>query len=153
LSDDQRLELLGRVREEWVKGQVRQYERGYERQLRAAARLRRCGIGLVTLGWFILVGLLTSPWCAPAPEQRPAPPGPQPTATTADAERPGQVSSGAELVVRAPLSPAYPRNDILILASSLVIAGGLIIAYGERRSYKQLANQYERMAELFLDGD
>ena len=52
-----------------------------------------------------------------------------------------------------PLSPSYPRHSILILASSLVIVGGLCIAYCERRSYEELSKQYERMAILFANGD
>jgi hypothetical protein len=42
---------------------------------------------------------------------------------------------------------------ILIVASSLVIAGGLFIAYNERRAHEELSKQYERMAILFANGD
>src|SRR5262249_54965871 len=53
----------------------------------------------------------------------------------------------------APLSPRYPPHWILILTSSLVIMGGLLIAYCERRSHEELSKQYERMAILFANGD
>lgn len=136
LTEDQQLELLGRVRREWVEGQVRQLETGHRTQHNAAMDLRRWGFGLAVIGWVILAILFSSSGWAP----------------TADEGR-GHEAQPASATAEPPLSPWYPRDWILILASSLVIAGGLCIAYCERRSYEELSKHYERMAILFANGN
>jgi hypothetical protein len=90
LCKDHQLQLLGLVREEWVKGQVHQHEKQHKNQHRMAVRLRRFGFGFAIAGWLILVMLLASPWLAPAGTPRLAstrqplsnpdrPPGPRPS--------------------------------------------------------------------------
>jgi hypothetical protein len=157
LSDNQKLELLGRVRKEkeWVKGQVEQHEGGHKTQHRWAVNLRRWGFGLAVVGWAMLFGLFSSTWWAPALEKRLASVAPQPAAATPAAEHPGRGGSAAEhgANAHAPLSPRHPPDSILILASCLVITGGLCIAYCERRAHEELSKQYERMAILFANGD
>jgi hypothetical protein len=155
LSDDQKLELLGQVREDWVKGQMKQHQNGYKKQHRAATNLRRWGFGLAVGGWLILVALLTSHWWAPVLKWCLATVGVESTAALVTGGNSEQANPEAEYAPPShpPLSSQYPRHWILILASSLVIAGGLSIAYCERRSYEELSKQYERMAILFANGD
>lgn len=40
----------------------------------------------------------------------------------------------------------------MILSDTLVVAGGSVITYGERRTYEELARQYNRMQVLFDHG-
>jgi hypothetical protein len=47
----------------------------------------------------------------------------------------------------------HPDSLHLILSGFLVVAGGILIAVAERRSYEELANQYERMLVVFSNGD
>ena len=54
---------------------------------------------------------------------------------------------------RHPLVDAHhPGQLAVIISGALVLAGGLWVAYGERRSYEELAKQYDRMAALFARG-
>jgi hypothetical protein len=47
---------------------------------------------------------------------------------------------------------SHPWHPYLIIAGSLVIAGGLAVAYCERRAHEELAQRYERMAIVFEHG-
>jgi hypothetical protein len=65
--------------------------------------------------------------------------------------------AGVLLASQWATAPERPNNPWerweLIVPSLLVIAGGLFIAYNERRTHEELANQYERMHLVFQDGD
>ena len=45
-----------------------------------------------------------------------------------------------------------PDDYLIISVGMFVVGGGLLIAYGERQSYEELAKQYDRMAVVFTDG-
>ena len=45
------------------------------------------------------------------------------------------------------------RHLLLILSGTLVLSGGLLVAYCERRSHDELAKQYERMTKIFTQGE
>src|SRR5262249_8600935 len=51
------------------------------------------------------------------------------------------------------LSPWQPPSFLLVLSISLVIVGGLCMAYRERQAHEELAKQYERMRIVFSNGD
>ena len=155
LSRDQQLELLKQLRKEWVQGQKEQHEKGHKTQHNAAMSLRRWGFGLAIVGWLVLARLLVASDSSLTTEHPRNPALPQSTSAETAAEHANLPATMAEPIATAhvPVSPKYPRDWILILASSLVIAGGLCIAYCERRSYEELSKQYERMAILFANGD
>jgi hypothetical protein len=46
-------------------------------------------------------------------------------------------------------SVRHPPHLFLVLSGMLTVAGGLCIAYGERRVFEELARQYNRMSGLF----
>jgi hypothetical protein len=50
------------------------------------------------------------------------------------------------------LDPADPPHWLLILASMLIILGGLLIAVCDRGAHEELAKQYERMHGVFRSG-
>ncbi len=50
-------------------------------------------------------------------------------------------------------SAVHPAHWVLIASSLLVVAGGLLLAYSERRAHEELARQYDRMRALFERGD
>ncbi|MDB6154707.1 MAG: hypothetical protein JWL90_3160 [Chthoniobacteraceae bacterium] len=46
-------------------------------------------------------------------------------------------------------SPRHPSHEILIGSGVLLVAGGLLLAYCERKLHEELANQFDRMAAVF----
>jgi hypothetical protein len=155
LRPAQKLALLDKVRKEWVRGQVSQFEESHRKEHSAAARLRRIGFALALSGWGLLIWLLLA-----AEHRRPTPAGPAPAADGRAAPAKAGAQPGPTPPARArsaaahpPMTASYPRHWILLLASSLVITGGLCIAYCERRAHEDLSKQYERMRIVFSDGD
>jgi hypothetical protein len=129
LDEQQQIALLRRVREEWItkpsSGQIPQFETGQKEMHAAAARWRKIGIRLATLSWVALAAILVIGF---SPRLR-------------------------ELLKPIGLASDHPGNYFLIATGFLIIVGGLFIAYCERRSYEDLAKQYERMLIVFRYGD
>ncbi len=123
---------LRRVGQYWLAGQRGYYQRRHGDNHRAATRWRRWGLGLAGVGWALLLwlaltGVSRSEQTAPAPAaaHHVAADGPQ------------------------GWSARQPPHWLLILSGTLVVAGGLSIAYSERRAFEELARHYHRMAGLF----
>jgi hypothetical protein len=69
---------------------------------------------------------------------------------------PHEEPSKAEPFVPEPfsLSDLYTHGEWLVIwYSGIILVGGLLIAYCERRSYEELARQYERMRKIFEQGE
>jgi hypothetical protein len=152
LTEGEQRKRLDFVRREWVRGQVKQFERAPEEAHHSAWILRFFGIMLALAGWLLLVGLLFFPW---NPEARSEPAREGGGRAAAAGSPSGQTGRdrGRSEADRSTLSPREPPGLLLIVTSSLVIAGGLLIAYCERKTYEELAKQYERMRVVFDNGD
>ena len=153
LSPEQQRALLNQVRKGWIKEQVNQFERSHKKEHKAAAKLRRIGIVLAILGWVMLLVLLLCVGRNPANPGGRASVGHGSVATASEPS--GEIGSDHERHVLAhpPLTPRYPPHWLLIVSSSLVIIGGLCIAYREHRAHEELSKRYERMQIVFTDGD
>ena len=153
LSLDQQCALLDQVRKEWIKGQVNQFERSHKKEHIAAATLSRSGFVLTLSGWVVLLILLFSALRTSADQGDLAPVGDGRAATASEPS--GEIGSDYERHVPAhpSLTPRYPPHWMLLVSSSLVIIGGLCIAYREHRAHEELSKRYERMQIVFTDGD
>ncbi len=153
LSPDQQRALLDQVRKEWIKGQVNQFERSHKKEHNAAATLSRIGFVLTLSGWVVLLILLFSALRTSADQGDLAPVGDGRAATASEPS--GEIGSDLERHVPAhpSLTPRYPPHWMLLVSSSLVIIGGLCIAYREHRAHEELSKRYERMQIVFTDGD
>jgi hypothetical protein len=153
LSLDQQRALLDQVRKEWIKGQVNQFERSHKKEHIAAATLIRIGFVLTLSGWVVLLILLFSALRTSADQGDLAPVGDGRAATASEPS--GEIGSDHERHVPAhpSLTPRYPPHWMLLVSSSLVIIGGLCIAYREHRAHEELSKRYERMQIVFTDGD
>jgi len=153
LSPDQQRALLDQVRKGWIKGQVNQFERSHKKEHNAAAILRLIGFVLTLSGWVVLLTLLFSALHTSADQGDLAPVGDGRAATASEPS--GEIGSDHERHVPAhpSLTPRYPPHWMLLVSSSLVIIGGLCIAYREHRAHEELSKQYERMHIVFTNGD
>ena len=111
------LNCLRIVKENWVKEQLKFYEKKTNENRKFAATWRYLGIVLAILGWLLALALCLG-WIVPCV-----------------------------------FNPHHPKPWILVLSGMLVVTGGLFIVYSERRSFKELSKQYERLAIVFSRGD
>jgi hypothetical protein len=122
------------VNERWVGHQAEYYRRRHGDFHRGAVRLRLIGFVLALAGWgYSGVLLLDLASIARASAEVPA-------AAPADAHHARKLAT---------FNPRHPSELELILPSLLVIGGGLLIGYSERRAHEALARQYESMDVVF----
>jgi hypothetical protein len=146
LTPDQQRERLARVKEEWVRGQIKQFEKSHKKEERWASLLRRIGFALAVVGWLwipllLLIGSGAAPKSGVAEEK----PADRPRAKDSE-------PSAESRTARVRNSAIHPAPWWLIASGLLVIVGGLCVAFCERRSHEELANQYERMRVVFESG-
>lgn len=157
LTDEQKIELLREVQDEWITGrggQIRQFKKTHHGQHWWATRLRPLGFFLAITGWAVamtpflissLVPFSTGPLGgtgAKSHETAIHAPAREGTSVEAKAGR-HEPTGGA----------AHPWDALLIASSLLVIFGGLLIAYSERQAHEELARQFERMEIVFRNGN
>jgi len=132
-SPQEKLIRLAAARHWWSREQKHYFQKAHSTQHKGAVRCRRYGLLLAAAGWFIAAFLLFHR-CGLDPE----------------AARAGTAAAHAT----HPLWCArHPEHWIVILSGMLAAGGGLWIAYGERRCFEELAQQYERLHVVFERGD
>ena len=128
LDEPRQRRALVAVKETWGEEQRSYFARRRRHCHRRATRCRVAGFLLALAGWATLCYTLFQPW------------HPAPAADESAAES------------RKSTGPEHPKEWLLIGTSLAIIGGGLLIAYSERRSYEELAHQYERMEVVFEHG-
>jgi hypothetical protein len=129
----------------WLAGQRDYYHRRHAAYHRAYHKCHYGGLALAMLGWLLALGLVAGDVMAvvtprvPAAES--APSSFTPTAAAPDSH----AMAGSH-----GWSARHPQHGLLVLPGTLVVAGGLLIAYGERRTFEELARQYNHMYVLFV---
>lgn len=166
LTADVKIARLRTVADLWVRKQRKYFADKMQVHRIGAAKLRSRGFQMALVGWFIALAFVPlAYWHAfesrPLnPQARAAEEGVSPTVATS----PGLPASSAlsEHLDKPPAAAAKNRRPEtehsgqkwpLIVIGTLVLAGGLLIAYCERRSHEELAKQYERMAKVFSQGE
>jgi hypothetical protein len=138
---DEQEQCLRCVGERWIGHQARYYHSRHREQHRRAVRLRLFGFLLALVGWGYSASLLVRQWLD---DRRPAE---GPAIAQADGQR---MAAVAKTLTRS--DARHPEDWELILPSILVISGGLLIGYTERRAHEALARQYDSMDAVFCRG-
>jgi hypothetical protein len=154
-----RLELIKKI---WISEQREWFKKKTKLHHITASRFRMCGIVLAAIGWALTFVLLFcyGPWAKPGSTGRSknlkshvdgaqTPAQPSPVATPSIV-----ASTFKDLPANFSLIGVATGHNMLIISSSiLVLLGGLLVAYCERRSHEELAKQYERMTKIFTQGE
>jgi hypothetical protein len=135
-SPGEQAKCLYAVKEQWVTDQKNYYRREHRRAHNRSRVLHAIGLGLALAGW----GLSASLFVFGSPLGREFAP--------LKALAAGSVLSGF-----AWPDAGHPDHLVLIFSSLLVIGGGLMIAYCERRGYDALARQYGNIHTVFERGE
>ncbi len=154
LPFEQQLGWLHRVGQHWLAGQQHYYHTQHDTNHRAYTTWRRLGWSLAVLGWLLALGFMVGDLRPEVADRVLAAVTTVtqsvaqfwPSHDTSDAAAP---DSQAGAVAHHGWSASEPPHWVLILSGTLVVAGGLCIAYNERRAYEELARQYNRMHVLF----
>lgn len=153
LAAEQQLTWLRTVGDYWLAGQCDYYHRQYTANHHGYTRYRRWGLSLAGLGWLLALTLVAGD-LMPEVADRVL------TAVNTVTQAVGQSWLSPTPSVTVPDSHAaadglrswsasQPPHLLLILSGTLAVAGGLCIAYSERRAFEALARQYNRMSVLF----
>jgi hypothetical protein len=147
LAPEQQCALLNAVAKKWLEGQKGYFDEHARANERRNKWFRWGGLGLASLGWLLALVLLLGTWL-------------QPGNTTGAAAWLASAVSGEQHLntdkgmapahaEHAPgLNPVHPSHWLIILSATLVLAGGLFIAYSEDRLCEELARRYEHMRRV-----
>ena len=155
LSTANQLAWLDRVGQHWLEGQRTYYDNQHAANHQRYTRSRRWGLSLAVLGWLLALTLVVGDlWPGGADRVLTAV-----TTVTQSVTRflPSQGEPGAAATDSHAAeaehhgwSASEPPHWLLVLSGTLVVAGGLCIAYIERRAFEELTRQYSRMYVLFV---
>jgi len=126
LSPSTQMAWLSRVGQYWLAGQEDYYHRRHIAHHRAYRKHHSRGLLLAVLGWLLALALAASDFIS---------------VRVADYV--------PDVAWYQDWSAHHPQPWLLVLSGTLVVAGGLSIAYSERRAYEDLARQYNHMGVLF----
>jgi hypothetical protein len=153
LSIERQLARLHTVGQRWLEDQQEYYEGHHTANHRNYQRCHYGGLVLAGLGLLLALTLVGNDvW--PGIKNRVLA-APHTTVQSATPSEPSQDTPSAAPDSHAVTdshhgwSSRQPPHWLLILSGSLLVAGGLCIAYGERRAFEELARQYNRMSVLF----
>lgn len=121
-------ECLQAVQENWVATQLKYYRKAHHREHRWAAFLRLLGYVLAISGWLWIPAMVF---------------------TNVMRERHEETGSWFATFYQ---TASKPEHLWLLISAFLVLGGGLVLAFRERRVHEELANQYERMLVVFRNG-
>ena len=162
-------ECLRAVADRWVRDQREYYNQRHRHAHNCSAALRVVGLILALAGWGMSFWLLVGGWLLRR-EPRPVDRGIAATAVSTaltppdagvravedrrgtSATKSGRGTAERDDLLAGP-DARYPHHLVLIFSSLLVIGGGLMIAYCERRGYDALARQYGNMHTVFERGE
>jgi len=153
LSAEHQLTWLRTVGQSWFKGQQEYYERQHTANHRKYQWCHYGGLLLAGVGLLLALALVADDvWPRVKNLVRAV------AKTTVESAMPSEQSqdtpgtatdSHAITDIHLGWSSRQPPHWLLILSGTLLVAGGLCIAYGERRAFEELARQYNRMSVLF----
>ena len=166
-SDQQ--ECLIAVANRWVSDQKDYYHREHRHAHNCSTALRVIGLLLALTGWGLSAHLFMAGWVFHVETTTAGRSMPVPGAVAAAVPSRGSEplvgdppGSAANDIIRGAAASddadhgtdaRHPEHLVLIFSSLLVIGGGLMIAYGERRGYDALARQYGNMHTVFERGE
>lgn len=157
LSADDQIARLRTVGQRWLEGQRDYYHRRHTAYHRSHHWCRYGGLTLAILGWLLALALVAGDFLAVGQAQAPAAADTATPPATHAAPAPPQPATAVPDNHAAASGPhgwsaLQPPHWLLVLSGTLAVAGGLLIAYGERRAFEELARQYNRMAVLYEHG-
>jgi hypothetical protein len=123
LALERQIAWLRTISHHWLAGQRDYYHRHHIANHRAYHRCHYGGLALAMLGWLLALGLIAGDILA--------------------------VPDSHAIAGSHGWSARHPQHGLLVPSGTLVVAGGLLIAYGERRTFEELARQYNHMYVLF----
>ncbi len=140
----------------WVSHQKAYYQNTHRRYHRLSGWLRLLGVVLAFSGWGVSIWLLFAGWLFNS-RLAPEPLRPWLVSVRRALEKNPATSAFKDLAKAIKIKKLpdafHPESIVLIASSLLVIGGGLIIAYNERRSYESLARQYGNALTVFDRGE
>ena len=162
-TPDEQKKCFEAVANRWVSHQKAYYHDAHRHYHRLSSFLRVTGVVLAFSGWGVSIWLLTAGWLlrrehAAEPIQTAmasvAASGAKEVAIPSIArDASGKFIASKLSATAKPPDAQHPESLVLIASSLLVIGGGLIIAYSERRSYESLARQYGNALTVFDRGE